>query len=246
MTHGYAAPEQYATQAKFATYTDVYGLAATLFHALEGQSPPSAPELMLGTKLEFRHAKQLRPAIELGMRVKVHERPPTVTAFLALLEQLADPSGSTKAGISPSVTLMTVSGWHFEKTAFRKSLRKIAYRSVHSVKVINENDWDSYLPRKKSMTLSEFIFVLGIFGIAIGSRRGLVYFATGIVLMLVSIAMWLFQRRKNPPAKRRQFIVLVNGFFGAQDLETFDNKQAAVLFARTIQHYTNARLAILT
>ncbi len=48
LTPGYAAPEQYASQAAFGAYTDVYGLAATLFYALEGRMPPMATELMLG------------------------------------------------------------------------------------------------------------------------------------------------------------------------------------------------------
>ena len=87
VTPGYAAPEQYASQAAFGTYTDVYGLAATLYYAVEGQMPPMATDLMLGARLEFRKAEQLQAGLEAGLRVKVDERPQTVKALLGLLEQ---------------------------------------------------------------------------------------------------------------------------------------------------------------
>ncbi len=88
VTPGYAAPEQYASQAAFGTYTDVYGLAATLYFAVEGQMPPMATDLMLGAKLEFRNAGQLQAGLEVGLKVKVDERPQTVRDLLELLEQL--------------------------------------------------------------------------------------------------------------------------------------------------------------
>ena len=42
VTPGYAAPEQYSEEARFGPYTDVFGLGATLYHALTGKKPPSA------------------------------------------------------------------------------------------------------------------------------------------------------------------------------------------------------------
>ena len=87
VTPGYAAPEQYASQAAFGTYTDVYGLAATLYYALEGQMPPMATDLMLGARLEFRNAGQLQAGLEAGLKVKVDERPQTVRDLLELLER---------------------------------------------------------------------------------------------------------------------------------------------------------------
>jgi serine/threonine protein kinase len=87
VTPGYAAPEQYASQAAFGTYTDVYGLAATLYYAVEGQMPPMATDLMLGARLEFKHAGQLQAGLEAGLRVKVDERPQTVRDLLELLER---------------------------------------------------------------------------------------------------------------------------------------------------------------
>ena len=52
VTPGYAAPEQYASSAKFGPYTDLYALGATLYHALSGKMPPPATDRMLGTPLE--------------------------------------------------------------------------------------------------------------------------------------------------------------------------------------------------
>ena len=69
VTPGYAAPEQYASQAAFGTYTDVYGLAATLYYAVEGQMPPMATDLMLGARLEFKYAGQLQAGLEAGWHV---------------------------------------------------------------------------------------------------------------------------------------------------------------------------------
>ena len=45
-TPGYAAAEQF-TSARLGPWTDIYGLAATLYHAITGTSPPSAIERML-------------------------------------------------------------------------------------------------------------------------------------------------------------------------------------------------------
>lgn len=87
VTPGYAAPEQYASQAAFGTYTDVYGLAATLYYAVEGQMPPMATDLMLGERLEFRNTGQLQSGLEAGLKVKVIDRPQTVRDLLELLER---------------------------------------------------------------------------------------------------------------------------------------------------------------
>ncbi len=86
VTPGYAAPEQYASQAKFAAYTDVYGLAATLYHALEGIIPPSATDRMLGSSLRISKVGVVANAILQGMDIVATKRPASAKAFAVLLE----------------------------------------------------------------------------------------------------------------------------------------------------------------
>ena len=50
-TPGYAAPEQMST-AKQGPWTDIYGLAATLYHAITGKPPPSAFDRVLDDEYE--------------------------------------------------------------------------------------------------------------------------------------------------------------------------------------------------
>jgi serine/threonine-protein kinase len=87
VTPGFAPLEQYATQAKFGTYTDVYGLAATVYFALEGIAPPSAVDRVNGMQLpKPKNARGFEDALEAGLAVQVAERTQTVTAFRQSLE----------------------------------------------------------------------------------------------------------------------------------------------------------------
>jgi serine/threonine protein kinase len=86
---GYAAPEQYASSAKFGPYTDIYGLSATLYHALTGQAPPSATDRFIGSSVPVLPSsvnEGLRSAVERGLKLNVTERPSDVSAFKRLLE----------------------------------------------------------------------------------------------------------------------------------------------------------------
>ena len=58
-TPGYAAAEQ-ITSAKQGPWTDIYGLSATLYHAITGQTPPSAFDRMLDDAYE--PLRKLQPA----------------------------------------------------------------------------------------------------------------------------------------------------------------------------------------
>jgi serine/threonine protein kinase len=149
VTPGYAAPEQYATQATFGAYTDVYGLAATLYFALEGRMPPLATELMLGATLEFRNANRLRQGLEAGMQVKVDQRPQSVHAFIESLEQKEvtsrvepppTPVSSTSSVMKAAKNVMvrSVHGWHFDQHMFRRDNRLYRYNSVQMIEVTEE------------------------------------------------------------------------------------------------------------
>ena len=58
-TPGYAAVEQF-TSSKQGAWTDIYGLAATLYHAITGKSPPSAVERILNDT--YQPLGELQPA----------------------------------------------------------------------------------------------------------------------------------------------------------------------------------------
>ncbi len=91
ITPGYAPLEQYGTTGQFGAYTDVYALAATLYHAVTGQAPPPATDRATGTQarpiqtFNPRISPTFSQAIEWGMQLKAEERPQTITAFLAAL-----------------------------------------------------------------------------------------------------------------------------------------------------------------
>jgi serine/threonine protein kinase len=89
---GYAAPEQYASQAKFGTYTDIYGLSATLFHAATGKPPPTASDRVIssdtGLHLPDAVIEPLRTALTRGLALRIDERPQTAKDFVGLLERV--------------------------------------------------------------------------------------------------------------------------------------------------------------
>lgn len=88
VTPGYAPLEQYGNSGRFGPYTDIYSLGATLLHALTGQMPPPATDLMLGTPLSPMPDSTLpglRRAVTQAMALRVEDRPQSAQALLALL-----------------------------------------------------------------------------------------------------------------------------------------------------------------
>jgi eukaryotic-like serine/threonine-protein kinase len=87
----FAPIEQYETATKPGVYTDVYGLAATLYAILTGELPVAAPARAENTPLVA--PKQLNPdisdrinqAILQGMAFQHHERPQSIQQWLQLL-----------------------------------------------------------------------------------------------------------------------------------------------------------------
>lgn len=88
VTPGYAPLEQYAAVARFGPPLDLYGLAATLHHALVGVPPPAAPDRVQGQALRPLPAA-VPPALGMvimqALSPRVADRPATATAFLAPL-----------------------------------------------------------------------------------------------------------------------------------------------------------------
>lgn len=89
LTPGYAPLEQYGEQARRGPFTDVYALAATLYHVATGVQPPAATERALGVTL--RPPRELAPALSVtfdaalmhGLEMKVDARPQTALQFQA-------------------------------------------------------------------------------------------------------------------------------------------------------------------
>lgn len=90
VTPGYAPLEQYSTQARVDASSDIYALAATLYHAITGNVPPTAVERMNGatlTPLSTRLGSGLRQAIEKGLALQMSDRPHNVQAFVQLIDK---------------------------------------------------------------------------------------------------------------------------------------------------------------
>lgn len=91
LTPGYAPLEQYSVRAERGPFTDIYAVAATLYHLLTGEVPPSAPDRKVG--VELTEVRQLNPkasphvarAIMQGLEMEPRQRPQNVRAFLNLL-----------------------------------------------------------------------------------------------------------------------------------------------------------------
>ncbi len=97
-TPGYAAAEQ-MTSAKQGPWTDIYGLAATLYHAIAGKVPPSAFDRMLNDTYE--PLGQLNPpgfpsgvlaGIDAGLAVAARDRPQSIAGWRPILGMAAAPA----------------------------------------------------------------------------------------------------------------------------------------------------------
>ena len=90
---GYSPYEQYAeTSKQQGPWTDIYALAATLYHAVTGKRPPDSPSRMLKDEMVPAHEAALssyRPtfldAIQKGLSLKVNARPQSVAAWRGAL-----------------------------------------------------------------------------------------------------------------------------------------------------------------
>lgn len=96
---GYAAPEQYQTPTRTTAATDVYGLAATLYYLLTGQTPVPAPQR---DRVPLPRLSQVRPGLSLlveqavirGMEMEPHLRPQSVAEWLNFLPPPSNGNGN--------------------------------------------------------------------------------------------------------------------------------------------------------
>jgi serine/threonine protein kinase len=129
---GYAAPEQYASSAKFGPYTDIYGLSATLYHALTGQAPPSATDRFIGSRvptLPSNVDEGVKNAIQEGMTLKVQDRPASADDFRAKMR-----TNSVKK--PKEIVYFQTFG-----VSVTSEIVKTSYTTVHAVKDIKSLEW---------------------------------------------------------------------------------------------------------
>jgi serine/threonine protein kinase len=115
VTPGYAPLEQYAQQARRGPFTDIYALAATLYHLATGQQPPPATDRAAG--IDLKPPRQLNPllsqtfdqAIMHAMEIAIDRRPPTAREFYQELSGASAllPTTGTTASTSVPATAPT-------------------------------------------------------------------------------------------------------------------------------------------
>jgi serine/threonine protein kinase len=119
-TPGYAAVEQFTAAAQ-GPWTDIYGLAATLHHAITGQAPPNAIDRILddtyvplaGGNRPF--PRELLAGIDVGLAVRAADRPQSIAAWRTALSPPTSAAGAALATVvmrgAPSVaTTVAASG----------------------------------------------------------------------------------------------------------------------------------------
>ena len=112
-TPGYAAAEQ-MTSAKQGPWTDIYGLAATLYHAIAGKTPPSAFDRMLDDTYEplarstrKGFAPGLMAGIDAGLTVAARDRPQSIAGWRPILGMTAAPAADATVMMSKAETPAT-------------------------------------------------------------------------------------------------------------------------------------------
>lgn len=91
-TAGYAPFEQYSTKGKQGPWSDIYGLAATVYRAISGVKPQDAPDRMLEDNLvpaaellKGKFSASLLFALDKAMSVRPDARPQTIDQFRGLI-----------------------------------------------------------------------------------------------------------------------------------------------------------------
>ena len=99
-TPGYAAAEQF-TAAKQGPWTDIYGLSATLYHAITGMIPPSAFDRMLddthvplAARAPAGFPSGLLSGIDAGLAVRAGDRPQSIAEWRSRLSLPASQNGN--------------------------------------------------------------------------------------------------------------------------------------------------------
>ncbi|MHB8573710.1 MAG: serine/threonine-protein kinase [Dehalococcoidia bacterium] len=116
-TPGYAPLEQWGSSGRFGPSSDVYALAATLYHLIAGSMPASAADRAIDETLRPPHelVRAVPVAVSAvilhGLAVRMEDRPQTMAAFAAELRaarsvqsQGSNPSGPPGNNVTPRLS----------------------------------------------------------------------------------------------------------------------------------------------
>jgi serine/threonine protein kinase len=102
VTAGYAAIEQYSEEGEQGTWTDMYGLGATLYRAVTGERPVDASARILNdtlipaaVKARGNFDEDILAAIDAAIAVKPNERIRTVDAWRKVMAKQRERAGQT-------------------------------------------------------------------------------------------------------------------------------------------------------
>jgi serine/threonine protein kinase len=107
LTPSYAAPEQYSSAGRLDPRTDIYGLAATLYHLITGVPPLPALDRTSGFDLPPPHlvepkvGEALSDAILQGLAMRMDERPASVAEFAQLINEALEEDLQPPASVPP-------------------------------------------------------------------------------------------------------------------------------------------------
>lgn len=114
-TAGYAPFEQYSTKGKQGTWSDIYGLAATIYRAISGVKPLDAPDRMLEDTLEpatellkEKFDPHLLKALDKALAIRPEDRPQTIAEFRNLIKPQQVSGSATTTPSSSARTAQTI------------------------------------------------------------------------------------------------------------------------------------------
>lgn len=109
-TAGYAPFEQYSTKGNQGSWSDYYGLAATMYRVLTGEKPQDSPDRILDDQLvplvkqfvtEAGHFRHFLATLDKCLEIRPEERPQSIDQIHALISG----KQSTKSELTPSITV---------------------------------------------------------------------------------------------------------------------------------------------
>ena len=136
LTPGYAPLEQYSERARRGPFTDIYALAATLYHAATGEQPPSALERATGILLPAPRkvnpllSRAFERALQHALEMEADRRPQSTREFFEELRgsrrTTAAPAKTTTAAAPKSPAQPVRRSWrHRQHPRLRFTCRRI-------------------------------------------------------------------------------------------------------------------------